>query len=719
MEKSVAWIFVLLLLAPSCFAEEIFSDYIAEEESATIDNDVYTAHEYNDYTGVRLSSNKYGSIILEEQGSSTVKGPYTFTLDEILEEDNEASFKITVDKEEASVTISREASATSTTISSEITVTVTITNNGDDATSVTYSEDLPTTVIRQGTPEITKGTATTSQKSTIADVYWNGVLYEGESATIVYTFKVRSYPTTGTSIALDEATFTYSDDYGSYSDAVDSLSISLEDPVSVSFTSDADEISLDQEVMYTLTIDNSLDTTVDISSLLLELPDIPITAMDTSLEETTEGYAWSGNLAPYEDLSFTFYVQPDSPGTYSFTATAAYEYNDAEMSSSETTAFSIEAADVVPEIVLSSTTFDGGEPIIIYYYVNNSDTELSYSSVDITIESPLFDTVHYATALPANQKILIKKQNFTTPYTDSALEYEIIMTGDIGSGNTFETTEKVLINPAEFTAPYIVEYTIDGVDEQNTNITMTLTLLTTFANMPEKLAVVHTYDDYKKTVSLTTEQITDLFSTQTYTRSWNIPTVTFTEDSIDMDVQLQYVDASGTYYKTMDSVAVPVYQEAVIETEEVINETREINETIEINGTIEINETTEEPEIIITGEEEQTTGKWLWFVGIVAAISGVAGAVVFLIKKKQKSAEIKKNIEKISGKKQESEESIFSKAKEIIIHDVPNPEEGYEKLESYIKHCFSQGKTEEEVKKILVAKGWIEDILDSYVRRLK
>jgi hypothetical protein len=471
--------------------------------------------------------------------------------------------------------------------------------------------------------------------------------------------------------------------------------------------------------MYTLTIDNSLDTTVDISSLLLELPDIPITAMDTSLEETTEGYAWSGNLAPYEDMSFTFYVQPDSPGTYSFTATAVYEYNDAEMSSSETTAFSIEAADVVPEIVLSSTTFDGGEPIIIYYYVNNSDTELSYSSVDITIESPLFDTVHYATALPANQKILIKKQNFTAPYTDSALEYEIIMTGDIGSGNTFETTENVLINPAEFTAPYIVEYTIDGVDEQNTNITMTLTLLTTFANMPEKLAVVHTYEDYKKTVSLTTEQITDLFSTQTYTRSWNIPTVTFTKDSIDMDVQLQYVDASGTYYKTMDSVAVPVYQEAVIEIEEAdINII--VNETIEEPDTeIIVNETTEEPEIIITGEEEQTTGKWLWFVGIVAAISGIAGAVVFLIKKKQKSTEIKKNIEKISGKKQESEESIFSKAKEIIIRDVPNPEEGYEKLESYIKHCFSQGKTEEEIKKILVAKGWIEDILDSYVRRLK
>ncbi len=363
--KKVIWILMFVLIFPFISAEEIFSEYIAEEESATIDNDVYTAHEYNDYTGLRLSSNTYGSIIFEEEGSSTVKGPYTFTLDEILEENDTVSFKITVEKEEASVAITKEASATSTTVSGEITVTVTIANEGSDTTTVTYAEDLPSTVLLQDTPEITKGTSTAMQKSTIADVYWNGVLYEGESATIVYTFKVRSYPSTGTTIALDSAEFTYSDDSGSYSEDVDSLSISLEDPISVSFTSDTDEVSLDQEVMYTLTITNNLDNNQEISSLLLELPDVPVTAMDTALDETTNGHAWSGNLAPYEDKSFTFYVQPDAPGTYSFTATATYDYNGAEMNTAETTAFSIEAAAVVPDIVLSSTTFDGGEPIII------------------------------------------------------------------------------------------------------------------------------------------------------------------------------------------------------------------------------------------------------------------------------------------------------------------------------------------------------------------
>ncbi|MEK6867896.1 MAG: hypothetical protein AABX98_03680, partial [Nanoarchaeota archaeon] len=63
--------------------------------------------------------------------------------------------------------------------------------------------------------------------------------------------------------------------------------------------------------------------------------------------------------------------------------------------------------------------------------------------------------------------------------------------------------------------------------------------------------------------------------------------------------------------------------------------------------------------------------------------------------------------------------SFLERAKEIIIHDVPTPEEGYEKLESYLRHALSQGKTPEEIKKILATKGWLGEILDSYLQRLK
>lgn len=718
MKRWIVYIALFFIFSSFVSADEVFSDYIAEEGTATIDNEVYTAHEYNDYTGVRLSSNKYGSIIIEEEGGSTTKGPYTFTLDEILEENNEVSFKITVDKEEASVTVSKEASSTSATIGDTIDVTVTISNEGSDSVDVTYKEDLPSTVSLDDSPEITKGTSTSTQKSTIADVYWSGVLYEGESATITYSCTIERYPNTGTTITLDDVEFTYEDDTGTFPESVDSLTITLTDPVTISFTNDNDEVQIGDEVRYTVTVSNNVENNIEIPSFVLTLPDITITTMDVELKESSDGYTWSGQLNPFEDVSFTYYVVPENPGTYSFSASATYDYNG-EQTTSETTSFSIEAADIVPEIILSSATFDGGEPIIIYYYVNNSDTEISYSNVNIKITSTLFDTINYVTALPANQKILIKKQNFTAPYTDTEIEYETAFEGELGNGETFEASKTITVNPSEFTAPYAVSYTIDGIDEENTNITMALALLTTFAQQPSLLAVVHSAGDYKKTVSLTTEQINNLFKTQTYTRSWNIPTMAFTGDTVTLDAQLQYVDSSGMYYKTLDSIEIPIYQGVAIT--ESANQTIEniTDATADDKTTTTEADTQEEPSVVITGEKEQSSKKWVWFIVILAVLAGFSATAVFLVKKKEKSKEIKKNIEQISGKKSERKENILERAKEIIVHEIPSPEEGYEKLEQFIKHSLKQGKTGEEIKKILAAKGWVEDVLESYVRRVK
>lgn len=720
---------------PAFASETIFEDYIVEESSATIDGESYTAYEYSDYAGVRLSSNKYGSIILESEGSSTVKGPYTFSLTEILEEDNIVSFKITVEKEEADVSMSREVSNSTVHLDQQVEVIVEISNDGTDTVTVKYAEDLPSEVHLIGVPEITKGTTTQSQKSTVADIYWNGALYQGESVTIVYTVEIDKYPSTGSTLHFDDVTFTYKDDSGEYSGTVDTLVLSLTDPLQIGFTLETDEdvITVGTEVEYTLTLANSMDNTVTVSSFLLELPGtVTISHIDTQLEESDDGYTWSGTLNPFEDISFTFIVIPISGGTHSFDAGATYAYGSAESAeTSASTSFSIEVSDVVPEIKLSSESFDGGEPIIIYYYVNNSDKDVSYSNVEMTITSDpeLFAPVHYVASLPKNTKTLIKKQNFTAPYTDTEIEYEITLEGDLGGGATFDEDATVTINPSSFTVPYALAYAIDGVDEENTNVTLTITLLTDLAEKPTKLAVVHTAEEYKKTISLGTENINSLFSTKTYSKSWSIPTVSYSGDSVDLDVQLQYTTSAGVYYKSLTET-IPVFEEEVEEVVEEGNETISGNETLEAEETTEANETEtnvtedveEEEEVVITGQKEETSKKLVWFFVILASIVLLVFSLRYFFAKKHKESAIKRTIASISSKepgKEEKKESIFARAKEIIIQDVPSPEEGYDKLEGYIKTALGQGKAHEEIKKILLAKGWIEDILESYLRRMK
>ncbi len=723
--------FIFFVLSLSVFSEteEVFSDSVLEEDTFEVDDETYTVHEYADYTGVRISSNKYGSIIIDEQGGSVTKGPYTFTLVSITQSGSDVTFEITVVKEQSSVSVTREATNTSANVGDEIQITFSISNGWSYSVSVLYSENLPSTVDLAGTPEITKGTSTSSQKSTAADVYWNGVLYEGESATIVYTIVIDDYPSTGSEITLDDITFTYEDDTGEYEDTVDALTITLTDPLSIFFTleSDEDAISLGTEMEYTVTLVNNLDRAIIVDSFVLTIPSgTSASYIDTQLDEQDGIYNWTGQLSSYGEQSFSLFIIPESGGTHTLEAAADYNYaygsTAQSYSTSESTSFSIDVADVVPEITLSSETFDGGEPIIIYYYVNNSDTVISYSNVDITLSSDpsdLFSIIHYVASLPKNTKTLIKKQNFTAPYSDTALEYEVTMSGDLGAENTFEESETISVNAATFTVPYGLSYTVDGYDEENTNITLVLSLLTTITDKPSKLAVVHRADpDYKKTVSLTTDAIDELFATQEpYSTSWSIPVAAFTDQEVTLDIQLQYTVNDIDYIKSL-SETIPIYQEPEVE--------EEINETVftveEINAT-EANETEEvviAEEVVITGEEEHSSRKWVGFLLILAGLAVAGVSLRYFITKKQKAAAIKKSIQSMTkGPTQEKVTSIFEKAKEIIIHDVPSPEEGYEKLESYIRHCFTQGKNNEEIKKILAAKGWMEEIVDSYLRRFK
>ncbi len=729
-------IFFLLEVMLVSAAETIFEDSIAEEETVEIDTIAFTAYGYADYTGVRLSSNKYGSIIIDEEGGSISLGPYTFTLGSISEGDDDmVYFALTVTKEEGAVTMHRSVSEYNPTISELVTVTVTLENEGSDSAKVAYAEDLPSEVSLVGVPEITKGSSTQTQKSGIADVSWNGVLYNGESATITYLVRVNRYPSDGATIDFADVAFTYEDDYGEYSGSVDPLTLTLLDPLTMAITLKDDEgdIAVGNELEYVITLQNDVGKTMTIDSFVFTVSEgLEITSIESALKETDKAYSWSGKLQAGEEVLFSVFLIPTIGGTHELTGTATYWYESADKTqeTSTSSSFTIDVGAVVPKITLNSATYDGGEEIIISYTINNSDTSVSYSNEEVTISSDLFDTLHYVVSLPAKTITLIKKQNFTTPYSYTTLAYLVRMKGTY-SGSTYEEDATVIINPTFFSVPYAVAYTVDAVDEEYTNVTMTLQLVTTLAEKPSKLAVVHTEEvsDYKKTISLTTEQIDTLFQQQTVSRSWSIPTAAFAGDEVTLETQLQYVVGTATYYKS-ESVTLPVYEEvSEIDEEELVaeevNETAVLNRTAEAEGIANGTEADEETEkeLVITGEKEQTTKKWIFFFMVLLAIGLVALSLRYFIEKRRKKVAITRHLEQISGQtttiKQEKKQSIFEKAKELVLHELPSPDQGYEKLQGYIESALKQGKSHDEVKKILLAKGWLEEVLESYLKRLK
>ncbi|PIN79532.1 hypothetical protein COV16_03720 [Candidatus Woesearchaeota archaeon CG10_big_fil_rev_8_21_14_0_10_34_8] len=724
---------ILLILLVTVHAETIFDDSIAEDESVDIDGETYTAHEYADYIGVRLSSNTYGSIVIEE-GSSYENSPYTYTLNNVYEDAGEVYFSITVEKEssEGNIDMSRTVDEYNPYLGDQATITVTIENEGDSNAHVLYSEDLPAQVHLVEAPEITKGTSTKSQTSTLADVYWKGVLYEEEVLTITYTIEVDKYPSNESVIRFDDVIFTYSDDTGDYNGSIDPLSLTLSDPLTVGlylYDEDINEenITIGDKLEYVLYLSNYIDKKVEVDSFILTVSDdLEIIEADVDLEETDKGYNWSGTLQAGEDMDFYIVVEPVKGGDHELNLDATYWYDkDKPYNTSADASFSINVSEVVPKITLNSVDYDGGEEIIVTYTINNSDKHTSYDNEEVTITSDLFDKLNYIITIPANTIYLVKKQEFTTPYSDTALEYTVTMEGTYG-GTTYSEEETITINPATFTVPYAVDYTIDGLDEIYTNLTIDIILLTE-AEQPSKIAIVHNTDDYKRTVSLTDEEIETLFKKKSVSRAWGIPTADYDEDEINFETQLQYIVGNATYYKS-GNLSVPVYEKKSLAEETVeTNTTIEANETINVNATLDIEKETadetvqEEKSLTITGEKEETKKKWVFFVLVLITIGLFALSLRKFIQKKQKKADIKKHIEQISGQEtniKQKKEGFFKKTKEIVIHDLPSPEDGYDRLESYLQHTIEQGKTKEDIKKLLIGKGWMEEVLDSYMKRL-
>jgi hypothetical protein len=720
-------VFCFVLLLGSVTADEtVYSGDIGDEQSVEIDGITYTAYGYADYTGLRLSSNAYGSLIIESIGESLTAGVYTYTLSNIYEGSDNIYFTVTVSKEggSGSVSISRSGSSYNPVLGEVVDVTITIENGGSGNVKVRYEEDLPSEVSLSGSPEVTVGTTTQNQQGGFSDVYYKGVLYGGEELTITYSVYVDSYPSDGSGvITFDGVDFTYEDTSGSYQGSLTPFKFTLGEPVVASIIFEGDEetkAAIGDERTYTLAIDNQIDSDVHVSNFLFSPSSgFKIVESSITLEETSEGLSWNGKLEALQSTDFYVILRIVGAGVHTSNLDATYWYEDESetYTVSDSEKLTIGVTKVVPKIALNSgATYEGGEDIIIQYTINNSDASVSYSGEDVTLSttSNFFDSLYYSISIPAASIYLIKKQNFTAPFSDKELSYSVTMEGSY-VGIPYSKSETFTIFASTFTVPYAVEYTVDGIDEIYTNVTMNVVLLSTLVDMPTKFAVIHTTNDYKKTLSLTTDQIATLFSTGEVTKSWSINTLAYPGDTLELQTQLQY-DAGTTYYKS-GIISLPIYKKVA---EEPIDVPVDANVTTATNVTVEEPVEVEE-KIVITGEKENAFKKWVFFILVLLTIGMIALSLRYFVQKKQKEMARKKRIEEISGQETTitQKESFFQKAKEIVIHDVPTPEEGYEKLHMYLQHMIVQGKNNEEIKKVLVAKGWLEEVLDSYLGRLR
>jgi hypothetical protein len=561
MKLILSVIVLAIILLPISLAgtSSIFSDYIADEETVRIDDYDFTAHFYRDYDvqykyneTVRLSSPFYGSFILQKD-SSFVKEPYTFYYSDDVEADGTTHYYISITKQLPALGIERTLTSTNKTprLGDLVSVAVRIVNQGAHTITVRYAENLTKEVKIIGYPEVNVHNTTWTDKETPADLYWSGVLYKGETATLSYTMEIVDYPKEGNNITFSDFSVSYKDAFTRYEDVIAPLSFLLEDPLVILFETPTQDPTIGQERLSTLILVNTADKEIIVENMNLHIPQgILMTAEEKEFSPIDEDdYSWSGAINSGHNTSFRFSLTPTYLGRHiiSFNATYREGHEEIRQQTLYEEAYYLDALNLTPNIRFDALRFTGGNNVTITFMVTNNDSAAHFVDEHVLISSPLFADAHYILSFPAKKIKYIAQEIVQLPYSDREISYPIFM--NITSGGVWHGINRTLtVRPDEQPFPFSFNYTVAEVNDSTITLLLSLTPVSPLSTTPlESLSVSHRIDTYEEGLVFSEDMLSSL-QKGLWESTLILPHSIIMEERIGLDVDVAYVIANNTHY---------------------------------------------------------------------------------------------------------------------------------------------------------------------------
>jgi hypothetical protein len=361
---------------------------------------------------------------------------------------------------------------------------------------------------------------------------------------------------------------------------------------------------------------------------------------------------------------------------------------------------SVFASDVQP-IIIMEDSYGSGDTANIYFSVRNEGFKY-YDDVGVDIISPLFDSTSYRIALDPRETIRVRSVEVSLPYTSEELTYPINFTATIyPEGDVYLTTKNLVVGESDSDNSIVLRYRSEVIDE--TQVTVYITIEKLKGGDVTSLTLVNYYDEIKKTIELTEEELIELNDDKYKVVSFSVNIVGMESYGFPIEFEMNYNQDNADFIltKTGEIIFAP--------------------ELIEID----------EEDVVVVEEDEDTdvkgliTDKGIFTRGVVRfiifIILGIIIAIVIqrYIKYRGKKKFIKETIHELKGEESPVEEkSVLDKAKEKFSSvEVPEPSYDHGAIEEYIKMARKKGKTPTEVKKALIEKGWLEDVVDLYLKQ--
>ena len=361
---------------------------------------------------------------------------------------------------------------------------------------------------------------------------------------------------------------------------------------------------------------------------------------------------------------------------------------------------SVFASDVQP-IIIMEDSYGSGDTANIYFSVRNEGFKY-YDDVGVDIISPLFDSTSYRIALDPRETIRVRSVEVSLPYTSEELTYPINFTATIyPEGDVYLTTKNLVVGESDSDNSIVLRYRSEVIDE--TQVTVYITIEKLKGGDVTSLTLVNYYDEIKKTIELSEEELNELNDNKYKVVSFSVNIIGMEGYGFPIGFEMSYNQDDNDFILTKNGeiIFAPELVEIVEEDVVVVEE----DEDTDVKGPI-------------TDKGIFTRGVVRFIIFILLGII-VAIVVQRYIKYRGKKKFIKETIYELKGEEGPVEEkSILDKAKEKFSSvEIPEPSYDHGAIEEYIKLARKKGKTPTEVKKALIEKGWLEDVVDLYLKQ--
>ncbi|MEM4268125.1 MAG: hypothetical protein QXK37_04830 [Candidatus Woesearchaeota archaeon] len=753
MKAGILFTFILVFLVASTSHAALYDNWHLIGDNFTVDNINYVLEGASeDRTTVILKANASFGVLILKLNDTIVKEAYDYSYNDSRPNSTYKDssydmtdphfvkepfrFRIIINKYKPTLKVTRECE-NEVFFGDTLSVQTTLQNTGTSDLTVKYDEPIPIYYQFDGEIDVVSDDYSGKRKSKLPNrVAWTGKIEKGKSVYLNYNYKLVGWQDGTDNVSLYAGNASYNYQNVEYSTLAPIKKVSLKKPFGCTFSLKKDTLNIGDSTELSLNVANLYASSVK-TTLKIYIPNtLGVSDFDKPLSFANDYYEWSGHISTDKEFAFEFLA--NESGRDNITLVAAYEYNGYKGVQNCSKEVKVNVDPIKFWFHVNASQVKSYDYYRMNYSFQNPLKKGQYYDLEVNIDSDLFPKKTYRYPVVEPQKFVASEPIVEmAPWIYDHKMYKIRFFGTYKTKYNevvpFSINTSIIIKPIEVEKEVQLQDIVVNSTNESLELKANITWPYDNASVGDVVVIFRSKNGTKiGEVRLSKEDVKTLNEQKSFMVTL-LAAGGIHDASKEVEVETQFSIQNITYYSKK-------FQKYISK----------------IPGQTSTNQTTMAVNIT-TGEKQQKTlfesyfsnKKPLKLINVgplalvviisVASLLIFGGIYLYYVAKSSKNANkggveqestLEKSLhdteikiidepeEQQTGQVQESFKSNVSEIKipELKEGKVPNPDYNFDRLQRFIQNCRANGMDREQIRKSLLDKGWLPEVVDVYLK---